>query len=175
MTARRTLTSFMTDLEHLASLERGNVAATALEKAQMARGIDTAVDTFVKREMPERKDKNGKVTQNVNAPHMKIVSTGTRVEAPHALARALAAVPASERGRGVPIFEGQTNAKTGLMGYARGCLGGTGSHLAVSAHRQRDHLQAHQDGEGLYQFRLCCASLVKRDWTLDDAILSWQG
>ena len=31
----------------------------------MARGIDTAVDTFVKREVPERKDKNGKVTQNV--------------------------------------------------------------------------------------------------------------
>ena len=55
---------------------------------------------------------------------MKIVSTGTRVEAPHALARALAAVPASERGRGVPIFEGQTNAKTGLMGDANETDGG---------------------------------------------------
>ena len=55
---------------------------------------------------------------------MKIVSTGTRVEAPHALARALAALPASERGRGVPIFEGLTNAKTGLMCDANETDGG---------------------------------------------------
>ena len=70
---RKTITH---DLEHLASLERGNVAATALEKAQKARGIDAAVDNFVKRSMPERKDTNGKPTSKVNAPHIVAVLVG---------------------------------------------------------------------------------------------------
>ena len=54
------------DLAHLASLARGDVAMEALEKAQKARGIDDAVDAFVRRDAGAQGHKKNQVSQNVN-------------------------------------------------------------------------------------------------------------
>ena len=62
------------DLAHLAALARGDEKASALAEGQKARGIDSAVDAFVKRTVKETVHKDGttevKALERVNKPHL---------------------------------------------------------------------------------------------------------
>jgi hypothetical protein len=58
------------DLAHLAALARGDAAVEKLESVQKALGIDKAVDSHVRHELPKRRDEKNKPTSNVNKPHL---------------------------------------------------------------------------------------------------------
>jgi hypothetical protein len=60
------------DLAHLAALARGDVTAKVLEDAHKARGIDKAVDAYVRSKVTTKvvDEATGKVTDNVNKPHI---------------------------------------------------------------------------------------------------------
>ena len=63
------------DLAHLAALARGNEKAAALAEGHKARGIDSAVEAFVKRTVKETVNKDDGTTElkqlsKVNKPHL---------------------------------------------------------------------------------------------------------
>ena len=58
------------DLAHLAALARADSAVAKLEAVQQTRSIDKAVDAYVHRKLPSRKNGKGKSTDNVNPTHL---------------------------------------------------------------------------------------------------------
>ena len=80
------------DLAHLAALARGDEKATALAEGHKARGIDSAVDAFVKRTVKETVLKEDGTTE---------VKALERVNKPH-LVQALLALAAAKAGTSVP-------------------------------------------------------------------------
>ena len=58
------------DLAHLAALARADALVQKLESVQKGQCIDKKVDAYIRKELPFRKDKNGKQTNNVNQPHL---------------------------------------------------------------------------------------------------------
>jgi len=80
------------DLAHLAALARGDEKAAALAEGHKARGIDSAVDAFVKRTVKETVRKEDGTTE---------VKALERVNKPH-LVQALLALAAAKAGTSVP-------------------------------------------------------------------------
>ena len=60
------------DLAHLAALARADAAVQKLESVQQARGIDKAVEMYVRQELPRGKGmrRASKPTTKVNKPHL---------------------------------------------------------------------------------------------------------
>ena len=57
------------DLAHLAALARADAAVQKLESVQQARGIDKAMEMYVRQELPRRKDEKGKRTTLRSTSH----------------------------------------------------------------------------------------------------------